>query len=285
VPDSAIDIRRPPALERGDGVSEIAIARRGAASALVHLYQRSPCRVLLPRPAPGDPLTAVLLTTSGGLAGGDRLRIGVRVGAEAAALVTAQAAEKIYRSTGADCEVGIDLTVEPGGWLEFLPQETILFDGARLVRRTAARVATGGRLLAADMVVFGRIARGERFRRGLWHDGWRLRCGPRLAWVDALRLDGDIGQRLAAGPGFDGAAAMATAIYAGDDAARWLERARDLAAAAVCRAAATVVNGVLLARFIGREAATVRQALTTYLGTLRQCVAGLPPRLPRVWDS
>ncbi|HYD98575.1 MAG TPA: urease accessory protein UreD, partial [Alphaproteobacteria bacterium] len=161
--------------QRVDGAARLAYARRGGVSALADLYQRAPCRLLFPDAGPDEPPQAVLLTTSGGLTGGDRLAVAVEVAASAAATVTAQAAEKLYRAGEDDCAVDIALTVGPGAWAEWLMQETILFDGARLRRRTAADIAPGGRLLAVESVVFGRAAMGEDFRRGLLHDSWRVR--------------------------------------------------------------------------------------------------------------
>lgn len=271
------------ALQRGDGAAELVFARRGPATALAHLYQHDPGRVLFPRPDPGDPMSAVLLTTSGGLAGGDRLRISVAAQAAAVASVTSQAAEKVYRSLGDDCYLSATLDVGPEAMLEWLPQEAILFDGARLRRRTEAQVAPGGRLLACEMLVFGRAARGESYTSGFVLDTWRIRRGTRLIWADALRLDGDVTAQLARPTSFDGARAMATVIYVGDDSASHLEAARTLLESAETKAGVTVVNGVLLARFLGRDAAAVRRDLMGYLGGLRNAVAGWPPRLPRVW--
>jgi urease accessory protein len=132
------------------------------------------------------------------------------------------------------------------------------------------------------MFVFGRVARGERFRQGLLHESWRIGRGGALAWVDALRLDGDIAAMLDRRAGFDGAEAFATIAYVGADAEPHLPRARDLAEAAPCRAGATFVNGILLARALG-ESAAVRAALGQIVSGLRHEAAGLPPSLPRVW--
>jgi len=274
---------RSPALERGDGAAELIFAAHGpGGSGLAHLYQTDPCRVLFPRAEPGHPPTAVLLTTSGGLTGGDRLRISIAAHDGAVATVTAQAAEKIYRALDGDCR--IDVAVDVGrAWLEWLPQETILFDGSRLRRRTEIVAAPGGRFLGCEMLVFGRTARGESMTSGFLHDSWRIRCGGALVWADALRLDGDIAAALENPFGFDRAKAIATAVYIADDAERHLELARGSLDQASSTAAVTVVNGVLLARFIGRAAADVRRDLVTYLCALRQAAGGWPPALPRVW--
>ncbi len=270
-------------LERGHGLAEIEVGRRGVVSSLTHLYQRAPCRVLFPRPEAGDPLTAVLLTISGGLAGGDTVTIRATVQRGAALLLTAQAAEKIYRSTGPAMQVDAAFSVAEGAWLEWLPQETILFDGAHFARRLRADLAETGRLLAAETLVFGRAAHGERLIRGSLYEGWRVRIGGRLAWADALRLDGDIASTLGTTAGFDGAAALATAIYAGPDAADLLPAARSLAEEGASRGAASLVGRVLVARFLGSSARAVRHDLARYIAGLRSAAAGLPARLPRVW--
>ena len=274
------DARPLLALERGDGAAEIVFAQDG----LARLYQRTPCRVLFPTPEPDDIPVAALLTTSGGLAGGDRLSIAAAVEEGARAVVATAAAEKVYRSPSADTRVAVSLRAERRAWLEWLPQEAILFDGARLVRSLSLDIAPSARLLAAETFVFGRIARGERFACGFLHETWRVRRGGTLVWADALRLADDVAAMRARAAGFGGADAFATALYVGEDAASLLETARDLAASDVCRGGATVVNGLLLARFLGK-AAGVRAAVMRYVAGLRQKAAGLPPRLPRLWHS
>jgi urease accessory protein len=274
------DARPLLALERGDGIAEIVFAQSG----LARLYQRTPCRVLFPTPELDDIPVAALLTTSGGLAGGDRLCIAIAAEEGARAVATTAAAEKVYRSPDADARVAVTLRAEQGAWLEWLPQESILFEGARLRRAIALEAAPGARLLAAETLVFGRIARGERFARGLLHESWRVRRGGRLVWVDATKLEDDVGTALARPAAFGGADAFATTLYVGEDAASLLGTARDLAASDTCRGGATVVNGVLLARFLG-AAASVRAAVMRYVAGLRQSAGGLPPRLPRLWHS
>ena len=267
-----------PALQRGRGLAEIGFARRGGRSVLQHLYQRTPCRVLFPD-AEGDVPLAVLLTTSGGLTGGDTVAVRVAVEEEAAACVTTQAAEKLYRSLGADTRVEVQLAVGAGASLEYLPQETILFDGARLSRRTTIDVAPGGRFLGAEMLAFGRVARGEILRSGRLLESWRVRRAEKLVWYDALALEGAIAEEIRDPFTFGGAEAMATALYVGSDAERLLPCARALA-----EGAASLVNGVLVVRLFGSPAAQVRAELVRFLVGLRQ-EAGLGPHLPRLWNT
>jgi urease accessory protein len=267
------------------GFAELAFTRRNDVSRLAHLYQHDPVRVLFPNHPPAEPPQAVVVTTSGGLVGGDRLDLSCRIEPDAVALVTMQAAEKVYRSAGPDCVLSVALDVAAGGWLEWLPQETILFEGARLRRLTRASVAPGARMLAGEMLVFGRPARGERMTTGLVRDAWEVWRDGRLIWVDALHLDDDLGAVLANPVYFDGAVAAATAIHVAEDAGERLELARDLLgdAADGLRVAATLVNGVLVVRWLGRDALLLRQSFGAFWAGFRAAVTGLAPELPRLW--
>lgn len=275
-------VRIQPRLQRGDGRAEIVFAADDGRTRLAHLHQQAPLRVLFPRSEPDDLPTAALLMTAGGIAGGDRLAVVATVERGARAAVVGQAAEKVYRAVGEEAaQASVELRVADEAWLEWMPQDTILFDRARLRRRFEIDIAEGGRLLACDSVVFGRTASGERFVDGLWHDRWQVRRGGRLVWADALRVE-----KLATiddPAGFDGASAYATALYVGPDAPQLIELARSLATGCA-RAGATVVGGVLLARFLDREASAVRLALANYVARFRAAVAGLPATAPRLWQ-
>lgn len=273
--------------QRAEGTAELAFARAASVAAprtvLRHLHQAAPLRVLFPRPESGEPPLAALVNTAGGLAGGDALRIAARLGEGATATLCTPAAEKLYRSLGPDTRIATSLRAEPGATLEWLPQETILFDGARLRRSLDIELAASARLLAAEMLVFGRHARGERFATGFLHDRWRLRRGGRLVWTDALRLDPP-GESLADRFAFGGAGAYATLLYAAPDAAAHLAAFRDLAASTgPLQGAATMPReGILLLRWLG-SAAPVRAALASAIPACRDGLLGLPRALPRLW--
>lgn len=264
-----------------DGVAEISFALTDGETRLKHLYQSDPCRVLFPSKQVRALKEAVIVTTSGGIVGGDRLCFAVDSGMSTSATVTTQAAEKVYRSAGRDSEIDISITVHEDALIEWMPQETILFQGARLRRSTSINLAGEGRIIAGEIVVFGRRARDEKFTQGLLHDAWRIRRGGSLIWADSLHLNGDIGSIVKARQAFDSAAAVATVVYCAADAAEWLDLARDV----VRSGAATCVGNVLIARFVGRDAADLRTNVACYWGTLRSKVAGLPTALPRVWET
>lgn len=271
-------------LTRMRGRAEIAFDRKRGRDRLAHLYQQAPLRVLFPDPPDLEPPIAVLVTTSGGLAGGDRIDLTVSVGEECRAVMVAQAAEKIYCSTGPDVVVEVALAAASGAWLEFLPQETILFDGARLRRRTRLDLAAGARALVGEMLVFGRTARGERLTHGLVRDAWEIRRDGKLIWADALHLDGDLAAHLAAPAGFAGAAACATLVLAAPDLTLRRDQVRALLAGYGGRAGASVVNGLLVARWLDEDAQRLRADFGRVWAALRQTAARLPAKLPRIWE-
>jgi urease accessory protein len=270
-----------------EGAAEIRFGLRDGVTRLAHLYQRDPLRVLFPAPAVGDPPVAVIVTTSGGLLAGDRLDIRVELAPGAAAHVTASAAEKVYRSTGRTTTVKQTLSIGPGAALEFLPPETILFDGARLHRETIIDLSPGSAFLGGDIVVFGRRARGERFASGCLREVWELRCNGDLVWGDALHLEKDVGRIIDDAACFDGAAAFATMILspAAENARTLLDAARIVQSCGITglRAGATAIAGLVIARWLAADAAVLRRAYADLACHFRSAVLGLPPRLPQLW--
>jgi urease accessory protein len=262
-------------MQRAAGESRVVFAVRDGATRLANLYQRDSCRVLFPDPEPGDPPQAVLVTTSGGIAGGDVLKMAVEVGPDGHAVVATQAAEKIYRAAldSDPCTIDVTLDVGEGATLDWLPQETIVFEGSQLKRRTGADVGAAGSLLACEMVVLGRAASGERFTGGLLLDAWSVRRAGKLAWTDTLRIEGET----PTGAGFGTANALATVIGVWDEPRPRFEKARTLLETADrVKAGVTLVNGVMVARLLG-EATEVRAATIGFLTAFRG------QRLPRVW--
>src|SRR5262245_47830527 len=125
-----------PALERARGTLSLAVACRGGRHGIADLGQSGCGRLLFPKVAVGEPLEAVMVNTSGGLTGGDRFETRIVVAPGARAVLTTQACEKIYRADGIDpASVAAVIEVGETAMLAWLPQETILFDRARLTRR------------------------------------------------------------------------------------------------------------------------------------------------------
>jgi urease accessory protein len=255
------------------------VAATPGGTRIADLYQAAPLRWLFPDAEADEPKPGALVNVAGGLAGGDSLDIALRVDAGAAFTATTPAAEKLYRSLGPTTVIRSTIRIAAGATCEWLPQETILFDRARLDRRLTLEIEEQSRLLAAELVVLGRAAHGEQLRGGSVLDAWRVRRGGRLVWADALRLDDperDTAHRFA----LSGANATATLLLAAPDAAAHRDLARDCADGG----ASVVAPGLLVARWLG-EAGAVRSALGAAICRLRAAALGHPPRLPRLWRT
>ena len=233
-------------------------------------------RVRFPNGARRDTLEAVTVNTAGGMTGGDRFDIDIAVGAGARLSVTTAAAEKIYRSLGPATEIDVKLAVRSGGALIWLPQETILFDRARLHRSIAADLAPDANLLLAEAVVFGRLAMGESVTQGHFFDRWRVRAGDTLVFAESLRLDGAIAEKLARGAIAGGGVAVASVLkIPGDEADAAAIRAMDHDCTGEIGVSAW--KGIMLARLVAPDGAALRRDLIAALTAL-----GHVP-LPRLW--
>jgi urease accessory protein len=264
---------------RARGELRLAFEAKPGGTRLVEAYQSGCLRARTPRVQPGESPCAVLINTGGGVTGGDRLTQSIRWGAGACAAVATQAAEKIYRSTGDDAEITTALSVGAGARAEWLPQEAILFDRARLARRIEVELADGADFLGVEAVILGRTAMGEAVREARLRDSWRIRRDGRLVFADIQKLEGAV-DRLMDRPALGaGARAMAVIIHASSRAAALLEAVRSALGGAAGRAAASSWNGLLVARFLAPDGQTLRHDLIPTLAALR---GGRPP--PRVWS-
>lgn len=263
-------------MQRAEGRLRLAFRRRAGATRIAEMFQEGCGKARLPRMAAGDTPQAVLINTAGGLTGGDRFDIEAAVGEGGAAIVTTQACERIYRSTGDAARVSARLRVGADARLGWLPQETILFDGGRLERKIEVEIEQGGELLAVEAVLFGRAAMGETVRRGSLHDRWRIRCSGRLVFADDLRFDGDIAGQLVRPAVLAGGKAMATVVHVAADAERHLGAVREAIGDA---GGASAWGGKLVARMVAGEGLELRRGLEPVLSILMDGQA-----LPKVWQ-
>jgi urease accessory protein len=240
-----------------------------------HLHESGSLRVRFPSPE-AEGLSAVFVNTAGGIAGGDRFDIDIAAGEGSRLTVTTAAAEKVYRAEGPAARLTIALKAEARSHLSWLPQETILFDRARVLRRIDIDLAESASLLLCEIVVFGRAAMGERMQTGEFVDRWRLRRGGRLVFAENVRLDGNIGEKLASPAIANGGVAVGTAlIVPGDEAL--VERIREVTKSLSGEVGISTWNGFAMARFCAQDAARLRADMMAVLG--RACGSALP----RLW--
>lgn len=262
-------------MQRAEGHARVAFRLSDGATRLETLFQEGCAKVRFPAPPPGAAPEAILINTAGGLTGGDRLTTQIDLAGGAAAVVTTQACERIYRSTGASAVVTNRLRLGRSARLAWLPQETILFDGGRLARTLEADLAGDAELVGVEAIVLGRAAMGETVRTGALRDRWRIRRDGRLIFADDFRIEGEIASQVARPAGLDGKVAMATVLHAAPEPERMLEAVRAIIGDA---GGASAWGGKLVSRLVAESSLALRRRLEVLL---RHLLGGRP--LPRVW--
>lgn len=268
-------------LQRARGEGHVSFKLRDDMTVLDRLHQSGCAKIRLPKVHDSAPV-AVLLNTAGGITGGDRIQFNASWGDDARAVVTSQAAERIYRRSQGLGQVTNTLHVADGAEAEWLPQETIIFDRAGLNRRFEARLYGSARLLALECVVLGRKAMGETVTNLSFHDRWQIYRDDTLAFADDTRLNGDAAAILSGPATGNGADCFATLIDIGPHAEGRLEAAREILSRGDSKmrgfeAGASAWNGMLLIRFVCNDSQRLRNQLITFLEAYRG------EELPRVW--
>lgn len=269
-----------PGLPRSYGRASVSFGRERNGPTRVHtLFQEGCLKLRLPRPPSEDGAELVVINTAGGLTGGDALSIDVTVGEDACATVTTPGSERIYRSLEGEAVIEHRVTVRRGGRLHWLPQETILFDQARLRRRFDVELEDAAEATITEAILLGRTAMGETVQSGFLSDFWTVRRGGQMLFADATRIADPFGEITAHAATLGGNVGLATLIHIGRD----LEPKRDsvraiLADARSATAGASIVGDVLVARFVASGIMPLRRILIPALAILRE-----DRPLPRLW--
>ncbi len=263
--------------QRATGELRVSIKLRDGRGVLEGLRQEGCLKARFPRPV--DWMEITTLNTSGGIAGGDFLRSALVIRPGARATITSQTAERFYRALDADppADIRTEISVGAGAACEWLPQESILFDGCAMDRTLAVDIAADGWFLGVESLVLGRAAMGERVRTARVRDAWRVRRDGRWLLHEAIRLGGDVTAQLAGIATARGQGAMATIVLVSPDAADRLDAVRG--ALGDAEAGASAWNGMLVARIVAPDGAALRAGVMAVLDCLRN-----DRTLPRVWQ-
>jgi urease accessory protein len=271
-------------LQRAQGSARVVVSGSEKGARIMDVFERSPLRVMFPRTAGGAVEEAVLINTAGGIAGGDRLESGVTALPDAAIAVTSQAAEKVYRALSEPAHMATNLTACEAAKLAWLPQETIVFNWGRLVRKTEIELSSGAELLALEWLVLGRGAHGEEMVGGHITDGWRVKKDGRLIWADSFRATDETFPHLHRKALLSNCKAVGTLIYFGPHLPTRLEFLRDVAPSLECHCAATSVGGLLIVRFAARVSYDLRLAVRSFLQQFGRELGPGPFRVPKMWS-
>lgn len=272
---------------------ELGFARREETTRVVHRRHAGPLRVQrMLYPEGAGCCHALILHPPGGIAGGDRLEIDVQLESGAHALLTTPGAAKWYRAgDAASARQTLTLRVADGACLEWLPQESILFDGARVVQHGDVTLAPGAAMFGWDIVQLGRLAAGEQWQQGFWQQRMRLERAGRTVWLEQAHLEAtdplrNSPLRLAGHNVFATAWACSPRLS--------IERDDALAAARATAATFDLPCGItwlaapaelMVIRALGAHGHAVRELLEALWHTLRPWTSGLPPQRPRIWAT
>jgi urease accessory protein len=227
---------------------------------------------------------AVVVNTAGGIAGGDRLESSVTVLADASITVTSQAAERVYRALSEPALIDTRLKLRQVAKLAWLPQETIVYNGARMRRNTEVEISAGSEMLALEWLVLGRAAHGEEIVGGQIIDGWQVKLDGRLIWADRFRATDDVFPRLRSPGLLADFKAIGTLIYFGPDAEARVQFMRALASQLPCHCVTTMVSGLVIARLAARDAAELKTGLREILLNFDRTRGQGPFRVPKMWS-
>jgi urease accessory protein len=262
--------------QRAKGTARLATKLVANRTRIDVFYQEGAGKIRIPESFDGN-MEAVLINTSGGLTGGDRIDWAIDAGASTRVTVTTQACERIYKSSGGDAHVTARLSAGPGAVLHWLPQETILFDQGALSRTLDADLSDGAELIALEAIVLGRKAMGETVTSGSLRDRWRIRRNGRLIHAEDLRLAGKIDRIAGRSATLSGNLAFATLLYVGDRAETIMPRLHALLGEKL--AGSSQWKGKMVIRMAAEDGFALRKILIPTISLLRN---GEPP--PKVWN-
>ncbi len=262
--------------QRARGNGRLVAKPLGGETRIAELYQEGCAKIRLPKSFDGG-MEAVLINSSGGLTGGDRMEWAFSAGEKTSLTLTTQACERIYKASAGTAEVTSRISVGRDATVHWLPQETILFERSSLTRRLEVDLDEGGSFLAVEAVLLGRKAMGEAMETGLFRDRWRIRRSGLLIHAEDIRLSGDISSLTGLPATFGGQAAFATVFYTGPQSELFLPALRRLAEPA--QGGVSHWREKLIARVVAPDGFGLRKILIPMISVLRK---GAP--VPKVWN-
>jgi urease accessory protein len=261
--------------QRARAEARASFARVGVRTEPARLFETGGLRWRFP--SSSNPCEAAIVNTGGGVAGGDSYSVSLTLSEGAEVEATTPSAERIYRSDGPAANIATRLTLAPRARLFWLPQETLLFDGARLERRLEVETSGEAALIIAETVVFGRLAMGESRIDAMLRDSWRVSRDGQLVFADETRLDhaGAALDRKAVGAG---ARALSTIIATAPNIEARLPdlRAALKAAGSGVESGASAIDRLLVVRLLAASSDRLRAALIA-------SIVALGGRKPRLW--
>ena len=264
---------------------ELEFQHRGEHSVLAARRHDGPLVVQKPHYPEGDGIChAIIVHPPGGIAGGDALEMSADLGVDSSALLTTPGATKWYRSASAWARQQIHFTVSPGASLEWLPQESIVFDGARADAHLAVEIKGDGAFIGWEILCLGRTGSAERFNRGQWRSHTTVKRDGKLLWFERARLEGN--DRVLEAPAvMAGEPVVATLLAAsGKLTPQLLAACREITPLRG-QGAITLLPGLLVGRYLGGSSEAAKFYFTKLWQVIRPVLVGRVAVEPRIWRT
>lgn len=271
-------------LERANGAGRLVFTSSENSTRIAEVYQRYPIGLMFPQIDGELVKEAVIVNSAGGIAGGDRLQIEVVALNNASVAVTTQAAERIYRALDRPAQVATKLKASGTAKLAWLPQETIVFNEARFLRRTEIDLCSGAEVIALEWLVLGRAASGEEVDSGYILDSWRIRIDGHLVWADGFRVSDEAFAQLHRKALLSNWKAVGTLIYFGPSLAARLTSLREIASSLDCQCAATIVGAIIIVRVAATASGNLKRGLRSLLDQFDRELGRGPFGVPKMWS-
>lgn len=269
------------------GILELDYQKIGNTTQLVKAYSQAPLKIQRSFYPEGQGIChSIILHTAGGVVGGDRLSQTIHLQPETQVLLTTPAASKIYRSQGEIAYNHINIELQKNTYLEFIPRESIIFNGARINQNLRVNLAESACYLGWEITRFGRTARGETFTQGEWKSCTEIWQNQSPIWID--RQGFTASEELLNSPhGLGGKPVIATLVWVGQSVSedgvkqiRQLWEQRETSS----QAGVTQLISGLLCRYRGNSTQEVIDWFTEVWRFLRQNYIGQLGAKPRVWQ-
>jgi urease accessory protein len=268
------------------GKIKLIYAQRTKTTELIYNYAQSPLKIQRAfYPEDHKICHSVILHTAGGIVGGDRLDFDINLQADSQALITTASAGKIYRSHDKIAVQNVNMQVDKGAYLEWLPQENIIFNGAIYTQNMRIELSENSHYLGWEINRFGRTARGEKFMQGSWRSHTEIWQNDQPLWIDRQGLQG--GEDIINSPnGLAGKAIIANLVFVGANIDKDLvQKARNLWLGDPTEIGVTRLTSGLLCRYRGNSSHTVRMWFMAVWHLLRYNYFNLSPIVPRIWPT
>ncbi len=279
-----LQLDRHPALHTSNwrGHIDLRFEQQGDQTILKYNYAHAPLKIQRPFYPESNICHTVILHSAGGMVGGDRLTYEIDLAPDSQALITTAAAAKIYRSNGAVAQQQININLSANAYLEWLPQDTIIFNQAQYQQNLRVDLAAGAIFCAWDMVRLGRSARQETFTQGSWQNALEVWQDGKPAWIDRQKITGDQWQSLQASAGQP---LLGILMWLGSTVtAEVVAQIRLLAPQSEIGWGATAVAGGLVCRYRGSDRQAAQKWFSAVWNLLRQQYRHRSACPPRVWQ-